>query len=188
LPIIWDGTRLHAGLIIALFAVAVVTWVLYRTPAGFRLRLMGANQGAARASGVSIERETIIAMLASGALGGLAGAVQVLGVYGRFYAGFSPGYGFDAIAVALLGALSPIGVVASAFFFAVLHAGSVPLQAIAGISREMVGVVSGLVVAFVAAQPAALRLLSRLRRPAIDEDDPEARPVSGKPESMEMAS
>ena len=164
LPIIWEGTRLHAGLLVALAAVIVVMWVLYRTPAGFRLRLMGANQGAARASGVSIARVTILAMLASGALAGLAGAVQVLGVFGRFYAAFSPGYGFDAIAVALLGALSPVGVIASAFFFAVLHAGSVPLQAVAGISREMVGVVSGLVVAFVAAQPAALRLLSALRR------------------------
>ena len=91
LPIIWDGTRLHAGLIVALAAVTIVLWVLYRTPLGFRLRLMGANQGAARASGVSIERMTIISLLASGALGGLAGAVQVLGIYGRFYSAFSPG-------------------------------------------------------------------------------------------------
>ncbi|MDJ0933076.1 hypothetical protein [Breoghania sp.] len=83
--------------------------------------------------------------------------------YGRFYVGFSPGYGYDAIAIALLGALSPIGMIASAFFFAVLHAGSVPLQAIAEISREMVGVVSGLVVAFVAPQPAIGRGLSHIR-------------------------
>ena len=177
---------------LALAAVAIVLWVLYRTPGGFRLRLLGANQGAARASGVSVERLTIIALLSSGALAGLAGAVQVLGVYGRFYAAFSPGYGYDAIAVALLGALSPVGVVASAFFFAVLHAGSVPLQAIAGISREMVGVVSGLVVAFVAAQPAVLRLLSSLRRPAIDDglsDFPsEPQTVSAKTASPEMPS
>ncbi|MDF2373450.1 MAG: ABC transporter permease [Rhizobiaceae bacterium] len=172
LPIIWEGTRLHAGLLVALAAVAIATWVLYRTPAGFRLRLMGANQNAARASGISIERQTIIALLASGALGGLAGAVQVLGLYGRFYAGFSPGYGFDAIAVALLGALSPIGVVAASFFFAVLHAGSVPLQAIAGISREFVGVVSGLVVAFVAAQPAVMRLVSNMRQKVVDDTLP----------------
>lgn len=192
LPVIWEGTRLHAGFLVALAAVAVVWWVLFRTPLGFRLRLLGANQGAARASGVSIERITILALLASGALGGLAGAVQVLGVYGRFYAAFSPGYGFDAIAVALLGALSPIGVMASSFFFAVLHAGSVPLQAIAGISREMVGVVSGLVVAFVAAQPAALRLMASLRKPAIDDSRPgngsEPRPADDTPARMEMPS
>lgn len=183
LPIIWDGTRLHAGLIVALVAVAVVMWVLYRTPAGFRLRLMGANQGAARASGIAIERVTITALLASGALAGLAGSVQVLGVYDRFYSAFSPGYGFDAIAVALLGALSPVGVVASAFFFGVLHAGSVPLQAIAHISREMVGVVSGLVVAFVAAQPAMLRWLIRLRptdipKANLDFNEPASREVT----------
>ena len=106
LPIIWEGTRLHAGLLIAIAAIVIVLWLLYRTPAGFRLRLMGANAGAARASGISISRVTILALLGSGALGGLAGAVQVLGVYGRFFASFSPGYGFDAIAVALLGALS----------------------------------------------------------------------------------
>lgn len=163
LPIIWEGTRLHAGLLIAIAAILVVLWLLYRTPAGFRLRLMGANAGAAHASGISIRKVTIAALLGSGALGGLAGAVQVLGVYGRFFSSFSPGYGFDAIAVALLGALSPIGVGAAAFFFAVLHSGSVQMQAVAGISREMVGVVSGLVVAFVAAQPAVLRLLSKWR-------------------------
>jgi general nucleoside transport system permease protein len=164
LPIIWGGTRLHAGLLIAIAAIIIVLWLLYRTPAGFKLRLMGANAGAARASGISISRVTILALLGSGALGGLAGAVQVLGVYGRFFASFSPGYGFDAIAVALLGALSPIGVGAAAFFFAVLHSGSVQMQAVAGISREMVGVVSGLVVAFVAAQPSVLRLFSKWRR------------------------
>jgi general nucleoside transport system permease protein len=187
LPIIWDGTRLNAGLLLALLAVVIVLWVLYRTPAGFRLRLMGANQSAARASGVSIERTTIAALLASGGLGGLAGAVQVLGVYGRFYAAFSPGYGFDAIAVALLGALSPVGVIASAFFFAVLHSGSAPLQAVAGISREMVGVVSGLVVAFVAAQPAALRLLRRLRPPA-DTGAPANLQPESEPETVAAAS
>ncbi len=176
LPIIWEGTRLHAGLLVAVAAVVVTLWLLYRTPAGFRLRLMGANPGAARASGINIRMVTILALLGSGALGGLAGAVQVLGVYGRFFASFSPGYGFDAIAVALLGSLSPIGIAAAAFFFAMLHSGAVPMQAVAGISREFVGVVSGLVVAFVVAQPAALRLLSRWRAPR--SAGSQARPVS----------
>ena len=165
LAILWPGTRLHAGLLVAVAAVVVLLWLLYRTPAGFKMRLMGANPGAARASGVNIRMVTVLALLGSGALGGLAGAVQVLGVYGRFFASFSPGYGFDAIAVALLGALSPVGVAAAAFFFAMLHSGAVPMQAVAGISREFVSVVSGLVVAFVVAQPAALRLLTRWRGP-----------------------
>lgn len=162
LPIIAPGTRLHAGLFIAIAVVAIVAWVLYRTPAGFRLRLVGLNPTAARNVGISPVRTTMIAMIASGSLAGLAGAVQVLGLFGRYYDSFAPGYGFDAIAVALLGALAPLGIAVAALFFASLDAGAVQLQAVAGVSREMVSVVSGLVVAFVAAQPAILRLLRRI--------------------------
>ncbi|MCU1478305.1 MAG: hypothetical protein JWQ64_2998 [Subtercola sp.] len=164
LPVITPGTRLHAGLFIAIAVIVILMWVLYRTPAGFRLRLMGANPQAAAATGISLPRTMITAMLGSGAIAGLAGAVQVLGVYGRYFDGFSPGYGYSAIAVALLGALSPVGIAAAALFFGTLDAGAVQLQAVAGISREMVSVVSGLVVAFVAAQPAIFRLLHHLQR------------------------
>jgi simple sugar transport system permease protein len=164
LAVIAPGTRLHAGLFIAIALIVVLMWVLYRTPAGFRLRLLGANPHAASAAGVSLKRTTVTVMLASGAIAGLAGAVQVLGVYGRYFDGFSPGYGYSAIAVALLGALSPVGIAAAALFFGTLDAGAVQLQAVAGISREMVSVVSGLVVAFVAAQPAIFRLLHHLQR------------------------
>jgi simple sugar transport system permease protein len=163
LGVIAPGTRLHAGLLIALALVAVLAWLLYRTPAGFRLRLVGINPRAAATLGISVPRTTIAAMLASGGIAGLAGAVQVLGVYGRYYDSFSPGYGYDAIAVALLGALAPVGIAVAALFFGTLGAGAVQLQAVAGISREMVSVVSGLVVAFVAAQPAVLRGLRKAR-------------------------
>lgn len=164
LAVVAPGTRLHAGLFIAIALIVVLMWVLYRTPAGFRLRLLGANPRAAGATGISLRRTTVTVMLASGAVAGLAGAVQVLGVYGRYFDGFSPGYGYSAIAVALLGALSPVGIAAAALFFGTLDAGAVQLQAVAGISREMVSVVSGLVVAFVAAQPAIFRLLRHLQR------------------------
>lgn len=163
LPILVPGTRLHAGLILAIVLVIAVAWYLYRTPGGFSLRLTGANPRAARGAGISVPQTILRAMLLSGALAGLAGAVQVLGLFGRYFDAFSPGYGFDAIAVALLGALSPVGIAAAALFFGTLDSSAVYLQAQAGVSREMVGVVSGLVVGFVAAQPAILRLLRRLR-------------------------
>lgn len=175
LPVIWEDTRLHAGLIVALVAVAGLWWLLYRTPLGYRIRLLGANAQAARASGVSVGRVTVVTLLISGGLGGLAGAVQVLGVYGRFFDSFSAGYGWTGIAVALLAGLSPIGAIVAAFFFAMLSSGSVQMQAVAGISREMVNVVSGLVVGFVAIQPATIRLAAALRarlgrhRPAAQE-------------------
>lgn len=164
LPVILTGTRLHAGLFVALAAAVLVGWYLYRTPGGFRLRLVGANPRAAASVGISAERSVVRVFLLSGSLAGLAGGVQVLGLFGRYYDASSSGYGYDAIAVALLGALAPIGIVAAALFFATLSAGSVLLQAEAGINRELVSVVSGLVVALVLAQPWIVRGLARLTR------------------------
>lgn len=162
LPVILEGSRLHAGLLIALAALVLTGWYLYRTPGGFRLRLVGANPRAAAGVGIPVRASLVRVFLLSGALAGLTGAVQVLGLFGRYYDDSSSGYGFDAIAVALLGALSPLGILLAALFFATLSAGSVTLQAVAGINRELVSVVSGVVVALVLAQPWIVRGLHRL--------------------------
>jgi ABC-type uncharacterized transport system permease subunit len=160
--LIMPPTRLHSGVLLAIVVIALVTWYLYRTPGGFHLRLTGANPTAARFHGVDTRRVTVRAMLLSGALAGLAGSVEVLGLYGRYYDSFSPGYGYDAIAVALLGHLAPVGVLVAALFFGLLRAGSVQLAADTGISREMIRVISAFVIGFVAVQPAFARLLGRL--------------------------
>jgi simple sugar transport system permease protein len=161
LPRVWHPTRLHAGIFVAVALAAVTWWFLYRTRAGYRLRMVGGNPTAARFNGIDPRRVTLQTMCLSGALAGLAGAIEVLGVHLRYFDSFSPGYGFDAIAVALLGAITPVGVAASALFFGVLRAGSVLLQARAGVSRDMITVISGLVVAFVAARVVLERRLSR---------------------------
>ena len=152
LPRIWDPTRLHLGIIVALIVAAMCWYFIYRTPGGYRFRLVGANPVAARFNGISSSRVIVEAMLLSGALGGLTGAVEVLGTHRRFLDSFSPGYGFDSIAVALLGALHPVGVAAASFFFGLLRAGSTQLQLEADITRDMITVISGLVVACVAAR------------------------------------
>jgi len=162
---IWPPTRLHSGIFIALAAVVFMWYFLYRTPLGYRFRMVGANPVAARYNGIPPARVQVQAMLLSGALAGLAGTVEVLGLYGRYFDSFSPGYGFDAIAVALLGLLNPVGVMIAAVFFGALRAGSVLLQARANISRDMITVISGLVVGFVAAQVALERLIRRRRGP-----------------------
>jgi simple sugar transport system permease protein len=173
LPRIWPPTRLHEGVFIALAAVIFMWYFLYRTPLGYRFRMVGANPVAARYNGISPARVQVQAMMISGALAGLAGTVEVLGLYGRYFDSFSPGYGFDAIAVSLLGLLNPYGVMVAAFFFGALRAGSVLLQARANISRDMITVVSGLVVGFVAAQVAIQRLIrGRRRGPAPAAGDP----------------
>lgn len=164
LPRIWDGTRLHAGLFLALATAALCWYFLYRTPAGYRFRLVGSNPTAAAFNGVSTPRVIVQSLMFSGGLAGLAGAVEVLGVHRRYFDSFSPGYGFDSIAVALLGVLNPLGVAAAALFFGMLRAGSIRLQSDAGLTRDMVTVISGLVVACVAARPLAQRWRSWVPR------------------------
>ena len=163
LPKIWEPTRLHAGLFLAAVLCAACWWLLYRMPAGFRLRMVGSNPVAAAANGIAVRRVMISAMCTSGALAGLAGAIEVLGLHGRYFDSFSPGYGFDAIAVALLGLMNPIGVAASALFFGLLRAGSVLLQARAGISKDLVTVISGVIVAAVAGRVAFERWIDKRR-------------------------
>ena len=162
LPRIWDPTRLHLGIFVGLIVAGLCWYFIYRTPGGYRFRLVGANPVAASFNGISSSRVIVEAMLLSGALGGLTGAVEVLGTHRRFLDSFSPGYGFDSIAVALLGALHPVGVAAASFFFGLLRAGSTQLQLEAGISRDMITVISGLVVACVAARLLLSRRAARL--------------------------
>jgi general nucleoside transport system permease protein len=166
LPNLWPGTRLHAGVWVSLLAGVVCWYLLFRTPMGYRLRVAGRNPVAARFHGIRPRRVIVQAMLVSGAFAGLAGAVEVLGVFDRYYDAFSPGYGFDAIAVALLGALNPVGVAVAAVFFGILRAGSTMLQAVGGVSRDLISVFSGLVVGFAAAVPLVDRVLRRRRLPA----------------------
>jgi simple sugar transport system permease protein len=141
---VWPGTRLHLGVALAALALTAGWVVLYRTVAGFRLRLAGAGpRAAAFAGGLDVGRVRAAALVASGALAGLAGAGELLGVTGVLYERFSPGYGFTAIAVALAAALHPLGIFVSALFFAALEAGAAGLQRDAGIPAGMTFVLEG---------------------------------------------
>lgn len=161
LPRIWEPTRLHAGVILAALICVLMWWFLYRTPAGYRVRMVGGNPRAATFHGVNTAAVTVATLCLSGALAGLAGAIEVLGLHGRYFDSFSPGYGFDSIAVALLGLLNPIGIAAAALLFGVLGAGAVLVQARAGVSRDMITVISGLIVAVVAGRVVVERQLKR---------------------------
>ena len=139
-----DG--LHAGILIAALLVPVVWFVLHRTALGFRWRATGDNPRAARVAGLGPARATVTAMLASGALAGLAGAIEVAGVTGRLFEQFSGGQGYTAIAVALLARLHPGGVAAAALFFGALAAGSGAMQRSAGVSAVFVAIVQATVI------------------------------------------
>ena len=155
------GTRFSGGIFIALAAAVGVGYLLWETRLGYRIRAVGKNPSAAEFGGISPARHMVIAMTISGGLAGLAGAVEVLGLHYRFYGAFSPGYGFDAIAIALLGQLHPVGVTAAALLFGALRAGSVQMQQAAGVSRDIVFAISGVVIFFVALRETLTGLLER---------------------------
>jgi general nucleoside transport system permease protein len=157
-----QGLRLHSGIILALLAAAGVAWLLGRSNWGFELRVAGANPDAALTAGIDVGRATVVAMVLSGALAGLAGANQVLGLQFSLAPGFSAGIGFDAITVALLGRASPIGVVLAALLFGALRAGGLNMQAATGTPVDIVTVIQSLIVIFVAA-PALVRAIFRIK-------------------------
>ncbi|MDE3152790.1 MAG: ABC transporter permease [Gemmatimonadota bacterium] len=151
LPQFGPATRLHWGIVIAVVLVFVVAWELAHTAAGFRVRAVGANPSAAWATGrVPVSRVTTRAFLFSGLLAGLAGAIEVTGVTYALYENLSPGYGFTAIAVAILAGLQPLGVLPSALVFAGLESGATAMQRDAGVPAAWASVVeAGLILAVV---------------------------------------
>jgi simple sugar transport system permease protein len=143
--------RVHAGLFLVLIAVALVWWILFRTKLGFEFRASGENPDAARYAGIRAPLIIVLAMATAGALAGLAGANQVLGVLGRASPGFSAGIGFDAIAVALLGRSHPVGVLLAGLLFGALEAGGRQMQVDAGVSIDLIGIIQALIIVFIAA-------------------------------------
>lgn len=144
--------RVHTGLIIALIAVAVFAVLLWRTSLGYEIRAVGQSQKAARYAGVSVRRTIIVTMLIAGAFSGLAGAIQIAGVdHNLTDKYFSDTTGFDAIAVALLGLGSAVGIVLAALLFGALHAGGAVMQADAGISSSLVFILQALILFSIAA-------------------------------------
>jgi len=132
--------------------VAVFAFILWRTALGYEIRAAGQSQRAARYAGVSVRRTIVVTMLIAGAFSGLAGAVQIAGVdHNLTDKYFSDTTGFDAIAVALLGLGSAVGIVLAAILFAALHAGGSVMQSDAGISSNLVLVVQALILFSIAA-------------------------------------
>jgi simple sugar transport system permease protein len=170
LPIILSDTTLHAGLYVALAAAAVVVVMLARTRFGFAVRAVGANPDAARASGFDVDRVRISVMLWSGALCGLAGAVELSGTIGTIYENYAPGYGFTAIAVALLGRLNPYGIVASALFFGGLTAGCENAERAAGVSSALVYVIQAAILLVLLAFQSGPSLRRRAIKTANEKD------------------
>ena len=154
--------RLHVGFFLALAMAGLVYWFLWKTTRGFEIRAVGANPRAARYAGIRITWITVLTMAISGALAGLAGTNQVLGLDHRMVRAFSTGYGFDSIALALLGNSHPVGVVLSSLLFGFLRGGAARMQSVASVPVEIIRIIQGMVIIFIAA-PEIIRGIYRLK-------------------------
>jgi general nucleoside transport system permease protein len=146
LPDLIADSRLTWAFIIGLGVAFVLRWMLQRTVFGYELRAAGDAPEAAKRAGIDLGRTALVAMALSGALAGLGGATIVAGVLHRFNTGLSPGYGFIAIAVALVGNLDPLWILVASLAFGMLQSGGIAMQAEAGVPREVVSLVTGLVI------------------------------------------
>lgn len=172
LPLIFARPmRLHWGFFIALALSWVVYWFLWKTPLGLEIRMVGANPNASRYAGIKITLITVLTMALSGALAGMAGVGQILGVDHKLVRAFSSGYGFDAISLALLGNSHPLGVVLASLLFGFLRGGAARMQSVAGTPVELIRIIQGLVIIFIAA-PEIIRTLYRIK------PKPQEEPVS----------
>ena len=157
LPLL-PGTRLHAGLALALAGALLLHWVFSRTLWGFRLRAVGLGPRAAEIAGrIDSRWITALALALSGAIAGLAGGVEVSGVSYALFQNLSPGYGFTAIAVALLGRLHPFGVVLAGLLFGALEAGAGAMQREADVPAVAVYLVEAVVIIVVLLAESARR-------------------------------
>jgi len=154
--------RFHLGFFIALLFAFIVWWILFKTTWGLNLRLVGANPRAAKYAGLNIAKTTIIGMALSGALAGMAGANEVLAVNHSMATSLSSGYGFDSIALALLGNNHPVGVVLAALLFGALKNGATKMMVVSSIPIDIVTILQALILIFVAA-PAIIRAIYHLR-------------------------
>ncbi|MGE3269104.1 MAG: ABC transporter permease [Chloroflexota bacterium] len=172
IPTLLAEYRVHWGLILALALSGACWWLLFRSTIGFAIRTVGANQNAARYAGISVGRTIVLTMAISGALAGVAGAGEVLGVNYYHTPGFSAGYGFDSIAVALLGRSHPLGVIPAALLFGALRAGATRMQFVSQIPIDIISVVQGVILLLVAADELVRRLyrISGRTEPAVAQD------------------
>ena len=143
-------SQLTTALLIGILLAVILYFFFSKTRAGFNIRAVGENGTAAQASGIGMMGTVIMTMTVSGALAALTGITEVLGKTGKFVDGFSPGYGFIGIAVAVLGRNHPVGVLLSALLFGIMESGAMKMSYIAGVPTSMIKVMQGLVILFVA--------------------------------------
>jgi general nucleoside transport system permease protein len=164
IPAIFPNYRFHWGFILALVVAFLVWWLLWKTKLGFEIRTTGLNPDAAKYAGINVARTIVITMGLSGALAGMAGAIEVTALNHRHELGFASGYGFDAIAIALLGKNHPVGIILASLLFAAMRNGASKMQFLTQIPVDIISIIQSLILLFVSAD-AIVRYIYRIRTP-----------------------
>jgi simple sugar transport system permease protein len=146
IPLINPAYRLHIGIFLVVIIALINYILLYKTTIGYKIRAVGQNPKAAEHGGINVTRVVITAGLLSGGIAGLTGMLEVFGIHHFLIKGFSPGFGFQGIAVAALGLFHPIGVIFTAFFFAILQIGGESMQRGAGIPVDIIFIMQAVLV------------------------------------------
>ncbi len=162
IPPLFEGVRVHWGFILALLVAFLVWLLIWKTTLGFEIRTVGSNPDAAKYAGVNVKRTIVLAMALSGLLAGIAGTIEVTALNYRHELGFSQGYGFDAIAIALLGKTHPLGVVLAAILFGAMRNGATRMQFLTMIPVDVISIIQALILLFVAAD-AIIRYIYRIK-------------------------
>jgi ABC-type uncharacterized transport system permease subunit len=176
LPRLIQGSQLTIALFVAVICAVVLGLLLRRSFLGYEIRAVGLNAQAAEAKGISQTRIWVLTMLISGAVAGMGGAGEVLGVHRRFIEGFSPGYGFDGIAVALMGSSDPLGTVPAGIVLGAIRSGALMMDRTTRIPADFVVVIQGLILIFLSV-PGLLRIILEKRRAVVEPDRYPVQPV-----------
>jgi ABC-type uncharacterized transport system permease subunit len=163
LPRLLQASQVSAAIILALLLVFLTWYILKKTSFGYEIRAIGLNSSVAENAGINIKRGMIFVLIISGAMAGLGGAGEILGVHRRFIDGFSPGYGWDGLAVALVGGLHPVGVLLAAVMFGALRSGGMTMNRTVGVPLDIIFLIQALVILLVAA-PELIRFILRRGR------------------------
>jgi general nucleoside transport system permease protein len=150
-PVIFEGYRLHAGVVVAIIVAVIIYLLMEKSPRGFEIQAIGHNQTASEFKGISGSRTLLFVMLISGGVAGLAGGGELGGLIHRLRLDISPGYGFTGIIVAMLAGLHPLGILLTALLFGSLLTGSLKMQIVAGIPVALVYAIQAIVLLFVIA-------------------------------------
>lgn len=161
---LFDGSYINYGLILAIIAVIVIGFILNKTVLGYELKAVGFNRDAAEYAGMSVNRNIVLAMMIAGALSGLAGVAQYVGNSSNMQIGVMPSQGFDGIAVSLLGANSPLGILVSAIFFGLLYSGKGFMNVNTSIPPEIADTIIAIIIYFAAISAAVPMVVNKFKK------------------------